>query len=410
MTIKNQATWLTALQTKAQESLSDLAMPDFARFDYHRWGLADADQIVTASSTPAPSLPDDQQVVTFGSDTLQIKLSQAMRDSGIIVEDLDQALVDHADLVQRYFMTKAVKPDEDRLTAFNLANLNHGLFVYVPKNVTVPETLQLLMVQNSEASSSYFGHVLIVTDANSQLKVLQQLETKGETANQFHLITEVVALDNSRIQFTGLDLLGDQTTAYLNRRGYLGDDARIDWSIGVFNNGNTIADFDSDLRGKGSDSEVKVVALSGGRQRQCIDTRVTNYAPHSIGNITQRGVILGSSELIFNGIGKIIKGAHGANANQENRVLMLSDKAHGDANPILLIDENDVLAGHAASVGRVDEHQMYYLMSRGIPKKTAQRLVIRGFLGDVLSKLPSDKLRDRMVAVIEEKLKNELAD
>ncbi|MFB9768931.1 Fe-S cluster assembly protein SufD [Lactiplantibacillus modestisalitolerans] len=412
MTISNAPSWFQALQERARQLYPTLALPDFKRFNYRDWQLDDPAMQPPAALTPLAS--DDQhfnqQAITYGSAPLQVNLTAEMRDAGVVVEDFATAFTKHGDLLQQYLMTKAVAVDEDRLTAFNLANLQHGLLVYVPENVQLTTPLQLLHLQNSTTASSDFGHVLIVAGRHSQVKVLQQLETRGTHANQFHLITEVVALANSHVTFTGLDMLSQQTTAYLNRRGYLGTDARIDWSIGVFNNGNTIADFDSDLRGHGSDAEVKVVALSGGDQRQCIDTRVTNYAPHSTGNIAQRGVILGRSELIFNGIGKIIKGAHGAHADQENRVLMLSDQAHGDANPILLIDENDVLAGHAASVGRVDEHQMYYLMSRGIPKKMAQRLVIRGFLGDVLSQLPSEELRERMVQVIEGKLKNELAD
>ena len=99
-----------------------------------------------------------------------------------------------------------------------------------------------------------------------------------------------------------------------------------------------------------------------------------------------------------------MKGAKGADAQQENRVLMLSRAARGDANPILLIDDNDVFAGHAASVGRVDEQQLYYLMSRGIPKKTAERLVIRGFLGPVLTRVPSADVRQRLFAMVERKL------
>ena len=409
MTIKQVPDWLVQRQAAAAKAAASLPMPTFERFDFHRWAL----DTVAAVPDDTPAVPTDlgdQNVVTFGDQTVHVQLSAAMQAQGVIVEDLQTALTAHSDLVEKYLMTTAVKYDEDRLTAFNLAHLNHGLLIYVPANVQVDETLQVLMVQNSLTTTNYFGHVLVIADRSSSVKILQQLETRGDQANHFHLITEVLALENSHIEFTGLDLLHQNTTAYLNRRGYLADDAKINWALGVFNNGQTIADFDSDLRGKGSDSEVNVVALSGGKQRQCIDTRVTNFAPHSTGNIAQRGVILGSSELVFNGIGQIIKGAHGARANQENRVLMLSDKAHGDANPILLIDENDVLAGHAASVGRVDEHQMYYLMSRGIPKPVAQRLVIRGFLGDVLVKLPSEQLRDRMIAVIEEKLQNELAN
>lgn len=110
------------------------------------------------------------------------------------------------------------------------------------------------------------------------------------------------------------------------------------------------------------------------------------------------------SELIFNGIGQIIHGAHGSKADQQNRVLIMSPQARGDANPILLIDENDVEAGHAASVGPVDPHQMYYLMSRGIPRPQAQRMVIRGFLGAVLSAIPSKDVQSKMVDILERKL------
>ena len=108
---------------------------------------------------------------------------------------------------------------------------------------------------------------------------------------------------------------------------------------------------------------------------------------------------------IFNGIGKIAKGATRSNAVQESRVLMLSEKARGDANPILLIDEDDVTAGHAASVGRVDPLQLFYLMSRGISQQEAERLVIHGFLAPVVSKLPIEGVKKQLTEVIERKVR-----
>ena len=176
----------------------------------------------------------------------------------------------------------------------------------------------------------------------------------------------------------------------------------IDWAIAVMNEGNVIADFDSDLFGRGSHADMKVVALSRGKQIQGIDSRVTNYGCNSIGNILQHGVILEKGTLTFNGIGHIIKGAKGADAQQESRVLMLSDKARSDANPILLIDENDVTAGHAASIGQVDPEDMYYLMSRGLDKATAERLVVRGFLGSVIVEIPVKEVRAEMIENIDE--------
>jgi Fe-S cluster assembly protein SufD len=112
-----------------------------------------------------------------------------------------------------------------------------------------------------------------------------------------------------------------------------------------------------------------------------------------------------SASSIFNGIGKIEHGASKSNAEQESRVLMLSEKARGDANPILLIDEDDVTAGHAASVGRVDPLQLYYLMSRGISQKEAERLVIHGFLAPVVNALPIEGVKKQLTAVIERKVK-----
>ena len=105
-----------------------------------------------------------------------------------------------------------------------------------------------------------------------------------------------------------------------------------------------------------------------------------------------------------NGIGLIEKNAKHADAQQESRVMMLSDEARGDANPILLIEEFEVTAGHAASAGQLDEQQLYYLMSRGLPRQEAEYLVVRGFLGSVIQEMPSQLVRDQMVAIIDRKL------
>ena len=233
---------------------------------------------------------------------------------------------------------------------------------------------------------------------------LERLETYGSssvsaTAN---ITVEVIAQTGAQIKFSAIDRLGENVTAYISRRGKLDDDSMIDWAIGVMNEGNVIADFDSDLFGRGSHADMKVVALSRGKQIQGIDSRVTNYGCNSIGNILQHGVILEKGTLTFNGIGHIIKGAKGADAQQESRVLMLSDKARSDANPILLIDENDVTAGHAASIGQVDPEDMYYLMSRGLDQATAERLVVRGFLGSVIVEVPVKEVRVEMIETIDE--------
>jgi len=171
------------------------------------------------------------------------------------------------------------------------------------------------------------------------------------------------------------------------------------------NDGNTVSENVTLLVGDGSYGDTKTVVVGRGEQTQNFTTKVIHFGKASEGFILQHGVVKDKSSVVFNGIGKIEHGSSKSNAQQESRVLMLSEKARGDANPILLIDEDDVLAGHAASVGRVDPIQLYYMMSRGIPKAEAERLIIHGFLAPVVNQLPIEGVKKQLIEVIERKVK-----
>ncbi|MZG89281.1 Fe-S cluster assembly protein SufD [Enterococcus durans] len=409
---KGEPEWMTKFRQEALAKADELPLPHIDRVKFHRWPLFDiedmADQYSEAGNVAAfDEMKDNPVLVQQGTWTTFEQLSTELAEKGVIFTDLFTALQEHPDLVKEYYMQKAVKMDEDQLTALHAAFMNTGLFLYVPKNVVIDEPIEALFFQASDIAQHYFKHVLIVADEHSEFSYLERFQTTGEELKKVsgNIVVEVIAKAGAKVKYSAVDQLGESITSYMNRRGYIMRDATVDWAIGVMNDGNVIADFDSDLVGEGAHSEVKIVAISSGKQTQGIDTRVTNKAPHTIGHILQHGVIRERGALTFNGIGHILKGAKGADAQQESRVLMLSDKARGDANPILLIDENEVTAGHAASVGRVDPEEMYYLMSRGLHKEEAERLVIRGFLGSVLTAIPVEAVRKELVEVIEGKLK-----
>ncbi|GBG93982.1 Fe-S cluster assembly protein SufD [Ligilactobacillus salitolerans] len=400
--------WFTQLRVAARQKIPELVLPDFQKIKYRTWPINLKQELSVKHSQTADLNLETRQgnFVQVGPQLVQAKLPAEWAEKGVVVCDWPTALKEHPELVQKYFMTKATKPTENRLNAEHVANLTSGLLIYIPKNVILQAPLTTYFYQDAREKQDYVHHLLLIADENSEVSYLENTGTVGTSETTANIIEEVIACQNSKIKFASVDRLGQHTTTYLNRRGYLENDARVDWSMGMMNDGDIVGDFDSELVGTASHAEVKVVAISTGEQVQGIDTRVTNYGQHSLGNILQHGVILARSSLIFNGIGHIVHGAHGAEAQQESRVLMLSTKARGDANPILLIDDNDVIAGHAASVGRVDEQKMYYLMSRGIDKKTAERLVIRGFLGPVLSALPSKEVQQILADMIERKLVN----
>ena len=397
--------WLFQLRQQAFDKIDQLELPRIERVKFHRWNLGDGRISESEPLTSVPdftALEDNLKLVQVGTHTVLEQLPADLAEQGVIFTDFHSALKEIPELVEKHFMS-AVKYDEDKLAAYHTAYFNSGAVLYVPDNVEIDQPIEGIFYQDSESDVPFNKHILIIAGKHSKVNYLERLETYGEgsvpaTAN---ITVEVIAQAGAQIKFSAIDRLGENITAYISRRGKLDNDAMIDWAIGVMNEGNVVADFDSDLYGKGSHADMKVVALSSGKQVQGIDTRVTNYGCNSIGNILQHGVILEKGTLTFNGIGHIIKGAKGADAQQESRVLMLSDQARSDANPILLIDENDVTAGHAASIGQVDPEDMYYLMSRGLDKATAERLVVRGFLGSVIVEIPVKEVRDEMIENID---------
>ena len=397
--------WLFQLRQQAFDKIDQLELPRIERVKFHRWNLGDGRISESEPLTSVPdftALDDNLKLVQVGTQTVLEQLPASLAEQGVLFTDFHSALEEIPELVEKHFMS-AVKYDEDKLAAYHTAYFNSGAVLYVPDNVEIDQPIEGIFYQDSESDVPFNKHILIIAGKHSKVNYLERLETYGEgavpvTAN---ITVEVIAQAGAQIKFSAIDRLGENVTAYISRRGKLDNDAMIDWAIGVMNEGNVVADFDSDLYGKGSHADMKVVALSSGKQVQGIDTRVTNYGCNSIGNILQHGVILEKGTLTFNGIGHIIKGAKGADAQQESRVLMLSDQARSDANPILLIDENDVTAGHAASIGQVDPEDMYYLMSRGLDKATAERLVVRGFLGSVIVEIPVKEVRDEMIENID---------
>lgn len=399
--LRKEPEWFKAKRNEAKQLIETTKLPSFQKIKYHDWNI-NVDG--TTAIDNQPEFDTNVDVYQYASDKAQIKLPQEFLDKGVIVEDFEDALVNHEDIMKKYFMEKGLKMDDNRLLAEHVANLQSGVLVYVPKNVDLETPLTCEYIQNSRVEGDYVHHVLIVTEANSSLSYVERLKTDGDKSNTANIVVEVIAGNGSRIHFASVDNLSKNTTAYMNRRGYLQRDSKIDWAMGMMNSGLTIGDFDSDLVGDGSHAELKVVGISTSDQIQGIDTRVTNIGKNTIGHILQHGVALDASELTFNGIGHVMKRSKGSDAQQESRILMLSPQARGDANPILLIDDNDVTAGHAASIGRVNPEQLYYLMSRGLQKRLAEKLVIRGFLAPVLDEIPLKKIRNEFSELIERKV------
>ncbi|WP_277678611.1 Fe-S cluster assembly protein SufD [Gracilibacillus dipsosauri] len=414
---RNEPKWMQDLRIQALDLAAGLEMPKPDKTRIVRWNFDDYQHDVDGTTISSLNeLPEDIQVfldmenqnenlVIQRNQTIAYKsIAPKLAEQGVILTDIQTAMKEHGELVQRYFMKDAVQIDEHRLTALHTALMNGGVFVYVPKNVQVEEPLQAIFWQEDPEAAT-FNHVIVVAESNSSLTYVENYISQNKSENAVaNIVAEVIAHDNASINFGSVDNFSSGTTVYVNRRGVAYRDAKIEWNLGQMNDGNTVSENITHLIGDNSYSYAKTVAVGRGDQTQNYTAKIVNYGKQSEGLILQHGVMKDSASSIFNGIGKIEHGASKSNAEQESRVLMLSKDARGDANPILLIDEDDVTAGHAASVGRVDPVQLYYLMSRGISQQEAERLIIHGFLAPVVKEIPIQAVREQLTEVIERKV------
>lgn len=415
----DEPAWFTDLRVQALEKSDDLPMPkpdktritnwNFTEFAKHEaeggiyTSLADLPEV--AKSVVHADANNQNLYIQHNQKAAYLSLSDELEEQGVIFTDLFTAIREHGELVKKYFMTDAVKIDEHKLTAFHAALVNGGLFLYVPKNVEIKEPVQAVYIFDDK-EAAMFNHVIVVADDNSSVTYVENyLSTDKEVNGIVNIVSEVIVNANAKVVYGAVDTIAKGSTVYVNRRGITGRDAELDWALGMMNDGNTIAENTTNLIGQGSKGDAKTVVVGRGKQTQNFTTSIVHFGRNTEGFIMNHGVMKDAASSIFNGIGKIEKGASKSNAEQESRVLMLSEKARGDANPILLIDEDDVMAGHAASVGRVDPMQLFYMMTRGISKTDAERLIIHGFLAPVVEKLPIEAVKSQLTEIIERKMR-----
>mgnify|MGYP002715109226 FL=1 len=413
----NEPSWMTELRKKALKLTETLEMPKPDKTKLRKWNFDTFKQHETKGSAyeNLNELPEsvkqiidvensENLVIQHNNDLAYSQVSEQAKNDGVIIEGLHEALVNHSELVQKYYMTQAVDIDEHRLTALHTALMNGGIFVYVPKNIVVEHPIQYVVLHDDD-NACFYNHVILVTEESAEVTYVENyLSNANGEDNQINIVSEVIAGANSNVTYGSVDYLDKGFTGHIIRRGTTEADASIKWALGLMNEGSQIIDNTTNLIGDRSTSELKSVVVGTGDQKINLTSKIVQYGKETDGYILKHGVMKENASSVFNGIGYIKHGGTKSIANQESRVLMLSENARGDANPILLIDEDDVEAGHAASVGRVDPEQLYYLMSRGISRTEAERLVIHGFLDPVVRELPIEDVKRQLREVIERKV------
>ena len=403
-----EPTWRLEQRLTAVKQYETLAMPKYEKMPINHLDLFNLD--VTPYFMEAGNVynfvekNDQMLIVQEEEQTIIEQVPMRYLEQGVICTDLMTAFNEHSELVEKYFMS-VVKPD-NKVTAFHSAFLTSGVFIYIPENVVIDEPLEALFMQNKTATSTFSKHVLIVAEKNSQLTYIEHLTSAqtSEHRRSGNLIVEIIAKEGANIRYSAIDESADNMDLFIERKSEVEKDATVDYAFAELNHGHIFADFDIELSGDGSSANQHIIAISTNDDQQLIDTKVNHYGKYSTGDIMQRGVVLQNGDLRFNGIGHIYPKSTQAKTTQESRLMMMTATGRGDANPMLLIDHDDVVASHAASVGQLDVETLFYLMSRGLSEEQVIRLQTYAFLSPVLKAMPNKKIQDELFVHLERAL------
>jgi FeS assembly protein SufD len=323
--------------------------------------------------------------------------------NGVLLMPLADALTRNPALVRRVFDGGLLNRAGDKYAAFAGAFFNVGTLVYVPRGVTLSVPLRRIILLDSP-KSGVVDKTFIWVEEEARLVFLEELYSRGSpSASLVASSVDVHAGPGSQVDFSSIQLLDGQAVHVSNRAVQTLSDSKATVSALALGASVSRSRMNFHLDGRGSSAEGFEIFFTDSNQRYDFETNLLHNAPDSSGSTHARGVLKGQSQSIFKGMIKIVKGAKNSRSYLAHHAMLLERTARSDAIPGLEIDNNEVKATHSAAVAQIDEEQLFYLMSRGLPLDEARRAVVLGFFEPVLSRVPVEQTREGARFMIEGK-------
>jgi Fe-S cluster assembly protein SufD len=317
-----------------------------------------------------------------------------------LIMPLSQAVETHGELVDKW-LGSVVEAGENVFTARNAAEWAGGAFVYVPAGVKVEAPIVLTAVQ-ATARTALNWRVLIVLEEGAEAEVWEQYASTEP--GLFTTVVELVVGENANLRFVSGQGLSEESWVFGTQRAKVDRNGKLDWVVLGFGAGNGKIFQNTILEGEGAEGKVTGAYALGGRQHLDFDTTQEHAAAHCVSDLAFRGILNGRASAVWRGMIKVDPGAQQTDAFQESRNLLLSKRAHADAIPGLEILANDVRCTHAAAIAQIDPEQLFYLRARGLSQEVASRLVIEGFLAELVERFEEGPVRDALAGALERRL------
>lgn len=327
------------------------------------------------------------------------------RLGGAILVDLDRAVREYPQILDRYLLTQAVTPSDDFFAALHAAFWTGGVLLYVPKGVKVDAPLFSLIGLAGEGRVD-LSHTLIVLEEGAEATLVREMVGReGGQHSSLHVgAVEAFVAQNARLRLVTIQNWSETTWHFSRERALVGRDSSLQWTIGALGSRLSKVNQEVALTGPGASAQVNGVMFTSGRQHLAYFTRQDHMAPHTTSDLLYRGGLKDRSRIVWKGMIRVEKEAQRTDAYQKNDNLVLSEAARADSIPGLEIEANDVRCTHGATAGRVDEDMIFYAQARGIPRETAVRLIVEGFFADVYDRITVEPVCETLRQAVATKL------
>ncbi len=294
--------------------------------------------------------------------------------------------------------------DEDKFAAHNAAAWQHGLLVHVPAGLELERPLYV-RVTNTQEQGALFWRLLVIAGEGSRFSLIEETNSVSPSLSGYsNAVVELFVEQGAKLEYVSLQNLSRETWHFASHHARVGRDAELDWVSGGFGSKRGKVRIQNDLAGPGATSRVTGAYFADGEQHLDYDTFQEHIAPDTESDFAFKGALRDTATAVWRGMIRVERDAQRTNAYQECRNLMLSPTTHAVPIPGLEILANDVRCTHGATVGRVDREQLFYLMSRGLPRAEAERLIVRGFFQDVLDRIELEPVREAVTATLEQRI------
>jgi Fe-S cluster assembly protein SufB len=325
----------------------------------------------------------------FESEVVYGSLKEDLVQQGVIFTDTDTAVREYPDLVREYFAT-IIPPNDNKFAALNSAVWSGGSFIYVPKGVKIDFPLQAYFRINAE-NMGQFERTLIIVDEGASIHYVEGCTAPMYSSESLHsAVVEIICKRGSRCRYTTIQNWSNNIYNLVTKRAVAYGDATMEWVDGNLGSKLTMKYPAVYMLEPGARGEILSIAFASAGQHQDAGAKLVHAAPHTTGQIISKSISKNGGRASYRGLVRVEKGAHKSKSNVVCDALILDSKSQSDTYPYIEVLDQDVSIGHEASVSRIGEEQLFYLMSRGLSEAEASTMIVNGFIEPLVKELPME--------------------